>query len=70
MSKIRVIVKDGSVVVDVSGVKGDGCDALTRALQDKLGTTTSSEKKSAYYDEPEIRVEHVTEGEGTGGTKW
>ena len=42
------ITPDGEVKIEVNGVVGSGCAALTKALEDSLGVTTSDEKKTEY----------------------
>lgn len=36
---------DGHVIVDVSGVQGPACQALTKALEEELGTLTQRKLK-------------------------
>ena len=49
--RIKIVIgKDGGVTVDVSGVKGNGCKALTKAIQDGLGVTTSDKSKAEMYE--------------------
>jgi hypothetical protein len=39
---------DGTVKVEVKGVVGTGCEALTAELLDALGEVTSDERKPEY----------------------
>jgi acylphosphatase len=47
---------DGNVKVEAAGVKGQGCQALTRAIEQALGTTTADTKKSEYYQQEQARA--------------
>ncbi|MEW6545047.1 MAG: DUF2997 domain-containing protein [Nitrospirota bacterium] len=49
------IAPDGSVSVEVKGVKGQGCQALSKVLEDALGTTTSDRKTADFYRQAEGR---------------
>lgn len=51
-SKEEIIVQitpDGEVEIEVNGVVGSGCAALTKALEESLGITTSDEKKAEFH---------------------
>lgn len=51
-SKEEIIVQitpGGEVEIEVSGVVGSGCAALTKALEESLGVTTSDEKKAEFH---------------------
>lgn len=51
--KIRVkIKKDGSVNLEVLGVKGKGCVAMTEELEEALGIVTDRTKKREYHERP------------------
>lgn len=51
--KIRVkISKDGNVNLEVDGVKGEGCIALTEELEEELGIVTQRTKKREYHERP------------------
>lgn len=41
----------GEVKVEASGVAGSGCQALTRALEQQLGSTTADVKKPEFYQQ-------------------
>lgn len=57
MAEIEIIVSpDGTVTVEAMGVVGPGCQDLTRAIEDALGTVESRQCKVEYY-------ESVAEGE-------
>lgn len=49
-----VIAPDGSLSYTVKGVKGQGCKALTKAI-DALGTVTESSKTSEYCELPNVQ---------------
>jgi hypothetical protein len=52
MSKIICrIAKDGTVTVEVDGMKGEGCHDVTRAFQLALGQTVEEVTKPEYYDQ-------------------
>lgn len=58
--KIKVTIKpNGDSVVEVSGVKGEGCRALTAALEAALGNTTSDTATSEMYEQPENQSQNV-----------
>lgn len=40
---------DGNVKVEAQGVRGQGCAALTKAIEDAVGRTTADQKKAEYY---------------------
>ena len=49
--KITVTIKPtGDTTVEVSGVKGEGCKALTAALEQALGSPTSDIATSEMYE--------------------
>lgn len=50
MPQIIVTVKaDGSTEVSVQGVKGQGCEALSKALEASLGTAETKKRTGDYY---------------------
>ncbi len=52
MPQIQVEVDaDGNVKVEAKGVVGQGCAALTRALEESLGRTRADVKKSEFYQQ-------------------
>jgi hypothetical protein len=54
MQTLTITIKrDGKVTIDVSGVTGSGCKALTQALENSLGKVTSDTEKGEFY-EPEV----------------
>lgn len=40
---------EGNVQVGASGVKGGSCQALTRAIEKAIGTTTTDHKTQEFY---------------------
>jgi hypothetical protein len=46
---IVTIGPDGQTTVEVAGVCGSGCSALTAALERALGSTTADTKTADYY---------------------
>jgi hypothetical protein len=52
---------EGGVKVEAKGVIGQGCQALTRALEQALGDTTADQKKAEYYRQEQ---NHVRAGGG------
>jgi len=58
MAKITTTIRvDGAVTVEVYGVKGQSCAALTEEFENALGGATSREKRREWYEhEPRERV--------------
>jgi len=56
MARIEVLIPENpnekATQIRVFGVKGGGCEALTRSLESALGSTTSQEKTDEFYEEP------------------
>ncbi len=51
--KIRVKIKeDGTVGIEVIGVKGKDCIAMTADLEEALGVVTDRTKKREYHQRP------------------
>ncbi len=49
LPEVTVTIKDdGTISVDVGGVKGTGCDALTKAIEEALGNVTAKQRKPEY----------------------
>lgn len=52
MPQIQVDVDtDGNVKVEAKGVTGQGCAALTKALEESLGRTVGDVKKPEFYQQ-------------------
>jgi hypothetical protein len=41
----------GEVKVEANGVTGSGCQALTRAIEESLGSTSADQKKPEYFQQ-------------------
>jgi len=51
--KIRIkISEDGSINMEVIGVKGKSCIDLTKDLEEELGIVTKQVKKKEYHERP------------------
>lgn len=46
-----VVAADGTVTVEAIGVQGPGCQDLTRALEEALGSVESRECKVEFYEQ-------------------
>lgn len=44
------IDEDGTPTVEVHGVKGSGCLAVSKALEEALGAVTTRTKTKEYYE--------------------
>ena len=53
------IRQDGTVSEEVIGVIGDGCQELTKTIEEKLGDISYREKKPEFYHK-NTTEEHVT----------
>ena len=54
MQELEITIdKDGHVKVGVRGVHGDGCLALTKNIENAVGTIDEREYTSEYYEQPE-----------------
>ena len=47
------IRQDGTVTEEVFGVVGNGCQGLTKNIEEKLGEVQRVEHKSSYYQNKE-----------------
>ncbi len=47
--------------IEVNGVKGEGCAALTRGIEEAIGATTHQEKTGEFY-EGEVSQEQTLGG--------
>ena len=45
------IAKDGSVTIEVNGIKGKSCQDATRELEKRLGAVTDDQQTGEYYEE-------------------
>ncbi len=52
MSRVEVTINNaGEVEIEVHGVKGSGCAALTKAIEQSIGSTVSDRKKPEFVQE-------------------
>ncbi len=50
MHKLKIkIGKGGKTEIKVEGFSGSGCNALTKAIEQALGTTVDDKKTTDYY---------------------
>lgn len=59
MARPTIIVEideDGNATIEVRGVKGRRCLALTKELEDALGTMISQTKTRDYYEQERTAV--------------
>lgn len=53
MQELEITIdKEGRVQVAVRGVKGEGCLALTKNIEDAVGTVEEREYTAEYYEQP------------------
>ena len=50
-----VVAADGSLKIDAMGFKGADCEKATAFLEEALGRTTSSGRKSEYYQAEAVK---------------
>ena len=54
MQELEITIdKDGKVQVAVRGVHGDRCLALTKNIEEAVGTVEKREYTAEYYEQPE-----------------
>jgi len=52
MQELEITIdKEGRVQVAVRGVKGEGCLALTKNIEDAVGTVEEREYTAEYYEQ-------------------
>lgn len=50
MQTIEVVIDaEGSVTVETKGIKGSGCQAFSRAVEQAIGKTTGEVKKPEFF---------------------
>ena len=58
---IKFTVKqDGTVTEEVIGVVGNGCENLTKRIEERLGVVERVEHKPEYYEQKQTTEDHVT----------
>ena len=57
------IGKGGKITIEVDGVEGSGCEALTQAIASALGVTEQVNHKPQYYNEIDQMKVELYEGE-------
>jgi hypothetical protein len=63
MHKVIVTVGDGGkMTIKVEGVKGGGCQQVTKDLEAALGKVAGSQKTAEFYEKPNV----VTLKQGQG----
>lgn len=60
---IVTISPDGTITIDINGMKGPACRDITKALSDALGIQVFAQDKPEMYHEIEGTKQYV----GTGG---
>ena len=54
------IKQDGTVTEEVIGVVGNGCQGLTKNIEEKLGVVQRVEHKPEYYQQKQTTEENVS----------
>lgn len=50
MAEVKVVISpEGETVVSVEGVCGEGCEALTRGIEQALGRTAKNKRQPEYF---------------------
>jgi hypothetical protein len=63
MKELEITIgKDGRVHVAARGVQGEGCLALTKRIEDAVGTVEEREYTAAYYEQPVTAEEYQRNG--------
>ena len=50
------IARDGTVTINVDGIKGKSCLDLTKDLENSLGCVSEREKKASFYEDDKTPV--------------
>jgi len=66
MQELEITIdRNGIATIHVKGVRGPGCESLTRKLEDRIGETRERIHTAEYFEEPaENRIEEYTFGKG------
>ena len=63
MQELEITIdKEGRVQVAVRGVKGEGCLALTKNIEDAVGTVEERECTAEYYEQQASVSEYQQNG--------
>jgi hypothetical protein len=62
------ILNDGTVSINVQGVKGSTCLDLTKDLEESLGLVNEREKKSSFYEQDDQKNMYI-QGEKNASTQ-
>jgi hypothetical protein len=61
MQELEITIdKEGRVQVAVRGVKGEGCLAITKNIENAVGTVEEREHTAEYYEQPVSVSDHTT----------
>jgi hypothetical protein len=53
MQELEITIdQEGRVQVHVNGIRGEGCLAVTRGLEEAVGTVTERSYAPSYYEQP------------------
>lgn len=63
-----IIRPDGTVIENVIGVSGGGCEDVTRAIEEALGEVTEREHKPEFYEQ--VTEEETEEADEWGGSTY
>jgi hypothetical protein len=58
------IASDGTVSINVQGVKGKACLDLTKDLEESLGVVLARETKPSFYEEEEANTVRIQKEQG------
>jgi len=66
MQELEITIdRDGIATIRVKGVRGPGCESLTRKLEDRIGETRERIRTAEYFEEQaENRIQEHTFGKG------
>ena len=60
MPEIEITINDdtGEVIYEVSGIKGKDCEALTKELDEALGTVVKNKKLPEFFQQQKQQQKH------------